>query len=151
MGDPAPTSLDSRRYPVRLRTAAWFGLATTAVVVIATGLRIGIPVYKRHMAITEIERLGGVVETNRIGSAWVRGAIGWKQMRAFESVVSIDLRDRPCWDGALPHLSSLADVRSFGLSGTQITDAILDQICSPEKVEILRAARTRLTDGALFK
>jgi hypothetical protein len=68
-------------------------VATVVVVVVAVGLWIGVPVYRRQVAIREIERVRGQVVSKSGGPAWLRRCIGNQRMHAFDEVVYVDLEN----------------------------------------------------------
>lgn len=67
MATTDPTTPESRRFSIRLPRPLWIGLATVVLVVVTIGLQFGVPIYRRHVAIREIERLGGKFETSKGG------------------------------------------------------------------------------------
>src|SRR5688572_3307689 len=94
------STAEPRRF-IRLPRPLWIFLATVVVIVAAVGLRIGLPIYHQHLAIREIERLGGTVELTEGGPRWLRDRVGDQWMTPFD------------------------DVEGVILSGTQVTDAEL--------------------------
>ena len=65
---------------LRLPEPRWIFLSTIVLVVVGTGLRFGIPVYREQVAIREIEKLGGRVWTEPAGPAWLRERVGDERM-----------------------------------------------------------------------
>lgn len=55
MATPDPITPDTRCFAIRLPRLLWIGVATLAAVVV--GVKIGMPIARRHAAISEIERL----------------------------------------------------------------------------------------------
>ncbi len=48
------------RVSIRLPRPLWMGFATAVLVVLAIGLGVAVPIYRQHLAIREIKRLGGL-------------------------------------------------------------------------------------------
>src|SRR5262245_53886579 len=78
---------------IRLPRPLWLGLATLVMVVVATGLRFGIPVWRQQAAVSAIEALGGSVQIEPGGPAWLRDRIGIENMKFFDRVVMANLHD----------------------------------------------------------
>jgi hypothetical protein len=73
--DPVPPAPE--RFSIRLTSP--LGIATAAVVV-AVGLRIALPAYRQGMALREVKRSGGSVETLPRGPEWLRDLLGEERM-----------------------------------------------------------------------
>ena len=63
---------EHRRFTVQLPRPLWIGLTTVVLFGAAVGLRFGVPIYRQHVAIREIELLGGAVSTTPGGPEWQR-------------------------------------------------------------------------------
>src|SRR5262245_6476235 len=96
-----PMRSEPRRFSIRLPRPLWIGLAAAMLILIAFGLRFGLPIYRQHAALQEIKRLGGIVYTVPAGPAWLRDWIGDERMERFEDIVAIDFRDTRFSDGNL--------------------------------------------------
>src|SRR5262245_8096366 len=92
--DANPTPFASRRFSIRLPRPLWIGLATILLIVVAVGLHIGVPIYREQVAIREIERLGGYVQTEQGGPKWVRECIGDQRMKLFDRAIFVDVCDK---------------------------------------------------------
>ena len=66
-------------------------MATAVLVVVAVGLHFGFPIYRQQVAIREIERVGGSVETRDGGPEWLRDQVGAERMKLFDEVVVFNL------------------------------------------------------------
>ncbi len=83
---PTPAPSVPNRFLIRLPRPFWIGIAAVVIVASAIGVVVGLPAYRQQVAIREIERVGGRIETRPLGPTWLREAIGAKKMRAFEGV-----------------------------------------------------------------
>ena len=48
-----PTLPELRRFSIRLPRPLWIGLAAIVLVVVAVGLRVGVPIYRQQVALWE--------------------------------------------------------------------------------------------------
>ncbi len=84
------------------------------LVVIAVGLSVWVPYHREHVAIREIERLGGMVTTEQGGPEWLRDLAGDELMVGFDRVVEVNFVSYPpIADDDLKHLnlSSLGSLK----------------------------------------
>jgi hypothetical protein len=92
-----------------------FALIVLAVFVIsgtATGLYFGIPIWRKHAAIHDVEKAGGKVKT-RDGSEG--------------TFIEVDLSGTEVTDDGLKHLIRLIDLRQLSLVATHVTaDGVLE-------------------------
>src|SRR5665213_2074561 len=72
------------RFSTWLPRPFWIGVAAVGLIILAIGLGIGVPMYRQHSAILEIQRLGGFVETNFGGPNWLRDLVGERWMQVFD-------------------------------------------------------------------
>lgn len=160
-----------RRIPLSLRMF----VAMLAILGVGSVLWVGIPAYRQHLAIVEIERVKGTVLLTRPrGPQWLRGSIGngWTKL-LLDDVVSVNLADSEVtdstlvyltglphlerlWlnrtavtDAGLIHLASLTGLQELGLQGTRMGDAGLAHLTGLTKLEILFVSQTKLTDAGL--
>src|SRR5262245_28561163 len=61
-----PNLAEPHRLSLRLPHWGWLLLGTAVIVLLVSGLRFGLPAYRQHVAIREIERLGGQVNASPI-------------------------------------------------------------------------------------
>src|SRR6478752_3451134 len=93
LANPTPDATTDK--PPRPRR--WFPLSLRLFAVIllllfaGSVLWIGVPAYRQNLALSEIERLGGIARTEPAGWKWLRDCVGEGRMRMFENVVMIDL------------------------------------------------------------
>jgi len=154
----------------------WIGVATIVMVVIAVGLRFGLPIYRQRLAIREIERLGGVVETQDGGPELLRGWIGDSRMSIFDRVICVRFQGggqvpdaglaELKWlanpegievllfgddvsDDSLRHFESMVGLKSLGLGGAQVSDAGLVHLKSLKNLQSLNLSGTQVTDAGL--
>jgi hypothetical protein len=133
---------ESSRFSIRLPRPLWLGVVTVVLVVVATGLQIGVPSYRHHVAIREIERRGGEVRTRKSGLDWLRPWVGDDRMRAFESVEAVQLNGPHVTDADLEHIKWLTSLEGVVLRGTRVTDTGLEHLVG------LRNLRNVVLDGA---
>ncbi|MBI3863652.1 MAG: hypothetical protein HY290_17315 [Planctomycetia bacterium] len=91
-----PTTIQpprARRWvPLSLRMFA----AILVILVVSSVLWIGIPAYRQHVAIREIEQVDGSVRTNPVGPAWLRSWVGDERMKLFDRVDDVEFGLRGC-------------------------------------------------------
>ncbi|MBI3864464.1 MAG: hypothetical protein HY290_21490 [Planctomycetia bacterium] len=108
---------------------------------------MGVPVYRRHMAIQEIERLEGTLWTEPGGPTWLRRWLNEQQMQGFAKVISISFNNAS--DSDLAHVSALSEVEFLNLSSSQITDGGLAKIAAFSNLKILDLRRTEVSDAGV--
>ena len=69
-------------------------MAAVVLIVVAVGLRFGVPIYRQHVAIREIERCGGDVGgllriRRETGPTWLREFVGEDRMMAVDEIDDI--------------------------------------------------------------
>lgn len=146
---PPPMSTESRRRTIRVPRPLWFFLPTVVLIVLAVGLRFGVPVYRQQVAIDEIERLGGTVQMRPRGPVWLRDRVGDKRMKLFDEVVGLYLRDSRATDATLGHVRCFTGLQGLWISNTHVTDAGLAQLKGLTRLKRLSLANTQVTDGGL--
>src|SRR5262245_32955480 len=122
---------ESRRVATRASRPLWIGLATILLVVLYGGLRIGIPIYRQQVAIREIGKQRGFVESYDPIPNWIVRLITiWPALHTLEServvlrdVHLFDLCDGPGDDGALACVRAFPHVRHIDLTCARVTDA----------------------------
>jgi hypothetical protein len=107
MSTPAPITPVPRRLSIRMPRPLWIGLSAVGLVVVVLGLGIGVPIYRKHVAIRENERLGGRVWTEHSGPAWLRSCIGDEAMKVFDPVVEVALSGTGVTEDTVPVLKDL--------------------------------------------
>ena len=146
------TAAARRRIVVRLPRPLWIGLAAVAVIVLAVGLRVGLPIYRQQVAVGEIERLGGWVFTAPRTPEWLYDLLYRMNQGLGERsdvVISVCLDHREATDGTLYYLGSLSELKELRLNGTQVTDAGLAHLRGLKKLERLSLEKTRVTDAGV--
>src|SRR5258708_2216851 len=111
---PDPTTCKPPRRPRWIPISLRMFVAMLCVSAAWTGVRI----FRQHVAIRAIERLGGKVVTHPVGPAWLRAGVGMKEMRIFEDVdlVTLDLSNTVT-DADLVHLRALPLLTGLDLKG----------------------------------
>jgi hypothetical protein len=103
-----PTTLAPRRFSLRLPRLLWIGLLTAALVVVAVGLGIGMPVYRQHVAWVELERLGaGIGHQQSVTSNFLR-RVGYSYAEEFNDIVEVDFSHAEPDDDALRVVTGLS-------------------------------------------
>jgi hypothetical protein len=127
---PAANSItpDSRRSWIRLPRPLWIGLTASLLVLAAVGLHIGVPIYRQHIAIQAVERLGGQVSSLPRGPNWLRGWLVYPRWRMFHDVVGVRLDDTPADDATLARVECLSNLQELSLVNTRVTEDGLDEL-----------------------
>jgi len=160
--DPIPPG--PRRFPITLPRPPWIGVATIVLIVVVVGLQLGLPVYRQHAAIREIERLGGLVQTNKVPPAWLRKFVRGRDTLLFDAVWNVDLSGTQFTDAAverLKHLRGLATELDYGpglhhsvslhLEGSNISDTALENLNGLVGLQAVYLGKTRITDAGLAR
>jgi hypothetical protein len=119
------------------------------LIVGAVGLRVGMPIFRQHLAIREIERIGGHVDTDARGPTWLRGLVGMEGMKRFDIVTSVDLANTAATDATLSHLACLSELRDIRLTKTQISDVGLANLKGLTNLREVGLYKTQVTDSGL--
>ena len=82
-------------------------MAAVALVVVAVGLRIGVPIYRKQAAIREITRLRGKVRQVACGPEWLRKRIGEERMKMVDEVDRVDFSSTQVTDAGISALERL--------------------------------------------
>ncbi|MSR60425.1 MAG: hypothetical protein EXS05_22760 [Planctomycetaceae bacterium] len=151
--DPAvalPTErTESRRFSIRLLRTHWLLLATITLIVVGLIRWFGLPIYRQHVAIREIERLGGRIESDKGGPGWLRNWIGDERMKGFDEVDSVFIHRKQFSNEGLAHMRGLANLRAITLDNTAITDAGLVQLQGLTNLKWLSVRDSPITDKGL--
>src|SRR5579872_1327739 len=75
-----------RWIPISLRMF----LVMLAVVGVAGVLGVGLPAYRQHVAIRDIEQVDGSMRSDPVGPAWLRSWVGDERMKLFDHVVHVE-------------------------------------------------------------
>jgi hypothetical protein len=146
---PTPTPPAPRRFSVRLPRPLWIGLAAAVLVVVAIGLRVGIPIYRQHIAIREIKGLGGTVDTRPRGPAWLRERLGNGRMKPFNEAIEVNLSSSRVNDATLRHVRWLTSLQSLNLVDTDVTDVGLGHLKQLRNLKVLYIRGTNATDAGV--
>src|SRR5438874_2664031 len=95
------------RVSIWLPRPLWIGVATIALVIVAVGLRIGMPIYRQQVVIQEIEQLGGKIESRHAGPQWLRDRLGYERAELLDEVFSVSLSDTRATDATVARLNDL--------------------------------------------
>ena len=134
---PEPPPAEPRRFSIRVPRPLWIGVAALALVLVAAGLRLGVPVYRQQAAIAKIEILGGQVERHPFGPSWLRRWVDEGRVERFDAVHLVNLADTATHDTDLACLKPFSSITELFLSGTPITDDGMQYIQDLPSLEIL--------------
>jgi hypothetical protein len=109
------SSPEPRRFSIPLPRPLWIGLAAVALVGVAIGLQVGLPIYRQNLAVQEIERLGGKIGSFQPGPEWLRNWVGKDRMKLFDEVMIVDLEYRDATDTTLSNMSCLTGLHMLWL------------------------------------
>ncbi len=141
-----------RGISVRLPRPLWIGLVTVVLVVVAGGLRIGVPIYQQQVAEQEVERLGGWAFKGPREPEWL-----WSRLFEIDQewgertdvVVSVCLRGLAATDDTLDHIGWLSDLKELELVGTHVTDAGLVHLKRLRKLERIHLSSPPVTEAGI--
>jgi hypothetical protein len=108
--------------------------------------------YRRHTAVQEIERLGGMVGTSPRRPAWlvsVLDSIDQDLSERCDVVTFACLHSRPANDATVSQLAWLTDLEELVLSGTQVTDGGLQHLKGMTRLKRVSLGRTRVTEAGI--
>jgi hypothetical protein len=148
MADPPHLDKPPRRrrwIPLSLRMY----LALLLVAGVGSASYVGLPAWRQHVALREIERLGGFVIAEPRGPAWLRSLLVNDRMKMFDEVCYVELRGTRATDATLRHLSCLKSMSGLSLGGTEITDAGLANLEGLTNLHNLLLVNTRVSDAGL--
>jgi len=144
-----PTPSDPRRFSISLPRPLWIGVAAIVLLVVACGLHFGVPIYRQELAVCEIERLGGFVETYPLPRkplpTWM-----WRY-DCLRDISVVKLGELDADDGTLACLGRVPAGRFYflTLNDTQATDAGLAHLKRLTRLQFLDLQNTRVTDAGL--
>jgi hypothetical protein len=113
---------------------------------------IGVPTYRRHVAIREIEQVGGnaISDQGPVGPVWLRDLVGWGWMeRNVDDIDTVILADTAADDETLRPIFGLPRVREVWLRDTKVTDSGLQYLRPLAQLERLLLSDSRVTDDGL--
>ena len=146
---PSPDPVDPRRFSIRLPRPLWIGVATVMLVVGTAGLRFGVPIYRKQMAVSAIERLGGLAQTSPGGPNWLQHWVGYPWTRPLDDVREVVLQHSKATDLDLVHFNELTSLQGLNLTGTQVGDAGLAHLQELPNLKELKLMSTQVTDRGL--
>jgi hypothetical protein len=112
----------------------------------------GYGAYRRHTAVKEIERLGGMVGTSPRQPVWLVSlldSIDQDLGERCDVVTFACLHSRPATDDTLSQLAWLSDLEEIVLSGTEVTDAGLQDLKGLTRLKRVCLGRTRVTEAGI--
>ncbi len=149
MASTDPVTPEPRRFSIRLPWHLWFGLPA-AILIVGIGLRFGLPICQKWVAIRAIERAGGRVNSSNAGPQWLRSWIGQTGMMAFEDVLEINLAfSTRRTDEALSHVARFPTLQTLDLGGSSVTDAGFRAVPALPRLKVINLSGTSVTDSGL--
>jgi len=145
------TPPEPRRFSIGLPRPLWVGVAGVVLVVVA----IVLPIYRQHVAIREIERLGGTVQVRNTCPGWLRPRLADCLVWIFDTAYDAGFLDADdpletrLQDRDLRHLAGLNELEGLALAETQTTDAALSYIAGLSRIEEVLIWEPRVTDEGL--
>src|SRR5262249_41759718 len=123
------------------------------LIVTASALQLGIPAYRQHVAVQDIERLGGRIISFAGGPHWLRSWLGDDRMKLFDVVDSVRFTDGVnATDEALARLPAFARLRELDIGdipGAPLTAAGVARAGNLMNLEVLYLRDTALDDAGL--
>ena len=107
------------------------------------------PIYRQHLAIREIERLGGICETRLRDPQWLRNLRSSKHRVLRDDVVGVGFDSPQVTDATLAHLAAMTSLELIQLHNTPVTDAGLAHLQGLHNLRILRLKNTLATDEGI--
>jgi len=152
MAAPASPTIDpTTDKPPRPRCWIPVSLRLFAAILVLLGVAgawRGVTAYQQLAAIREVERLGGRVSEERIGTTWLRELVGEERMRGFDNVIAVGV-DTEATDAMLSHISGFTNLQSLWVRNTQVTDAGLVHLRGLSSLERLNLAKTKVSADGL--
>jgi len=130
----------------------WIGLAAAVVIVVAVGLRVGLPIYRGQVAVAEVERLGGWAFTEPCGPEWLASLLYEIDQDLGDRLVTVSsvcLEGRPVTDKTLEQLSWLSGLKDLRLNQTGTTDAGLAHLHRLTNLQRIDLANCPVTDSGV--
>ena len=144
---PNPQPVERRGYSIP--RALWIILAAVVLLVVAVGLHVGIPIYRHEVAIEEINRLSGKMETRPRDPQRLRQRGEHERMMRFDELIGVELVGSEVSDDTLRNLKGVTQLKWLTLAGTQVTDAGLAHLAELTQLQWLRLDNTKVTDAGL--
>jgi Leucine-rich repeat (LRR) protein len=130
----------------------WYAIgAAILLIVLSTGLVIGLPWYRHIQVSANVRMVGGRVHTvDSFGLTWLRDIAGNEFMAPIGGI-HVGFFDHNVTDAELANLRGLRNVKSLAIYGPNVTDAALVHVRELAGLEHLTLARTNVTDAGLMQ
>jgi hypothetical protein len=116
---------------------------------VGSSLWIGVPAYRQHLAIQEIIRRNGLVDSRPLGPKWLRDLLGERLMRPFEEVDEVFLYHDEITDATLWRVSLLRPKKLI-LDDTPVTPTGLAHLEGMTTLKTLYLERSESTDAGMI-
>lgn len=168
IADPTAGSPPRRRrwVPVSLKLF----LAMLLLLGVGSVVWVGVPAYRQHVAIQEIERFGGMISFNPIGPDWLRESLGEGPMHCIDEIESVRFRpDEETYhsgsyrglsgpdpyttgpvidDSTIGCITKIPHVKSLDLRWTKVTDAGMKHVSQLHDLRVLILDGTAVSDAS---
>lgn len=116
----------------------WRLFAVAFLVVVAGVLAFAVSIYRQHLAIREIQRIGGTIEAERGCPDWIRKRVGDEKMIGFDTVRTVFLSCSKITDDGLRGVGRFAR--------TNVGDAGMERLKGLSRLRILSVSGTRVSE-----
>ncbi len=126
-------------------------LVLIAMVLLVGGgaLMVWLPYQREQRVIAEIERLGGITQSEIVRPLCIPNAVDDKFMEVFERISMVILADTDVRDSELKILHRSSNLQILLLDNTQVSDAGLEHLRELTKLEWLSLSNTQVSDSGL--
>jgi hypothetical protein len=144
-----PVTAETRRFSIHVSRPLWIGVVTLGLVVTATGLLFGLPIYAKQRTVRKFFEMHVVTAHMRGEPNWLRRLGGDDWMQGFDQISSIDFSFADVGDDDLAAMSRLSTLQHLVFDGSSVTDAQLRHIRNLPRLASLGLNGTRITDAGL--
>jgi hypothetical protein len=127
----------------------WIFVATIVLAIAGVALQFGLRVHRQHVAIREIDRLGGAIRMRNTAPLWLKRLMGDSAKTVFNEAYDAGFLETELQDADLRHFAELTELEGFAISESQISDAALVHIEGLTRMEAVLIWEPRLTDDGL--
>jgi len=146
---PSNPTPEPRRFFSRQPRPPCICMATFGLIVIAAGLRVGIPIYRQHAAIRAIQRLGGNYYLESQPPGLLERYVGDEWASKFVKVEHVGLNETQVTDPGLEYLDWLPSLKSLDLCRSNVSDQGLAHVRTQTNLNYLNLCLTPISDAAL--
>ena len=144
-----PITPEPRRFSIRSLRPLWIAVAIVVLILAVVWLNLGVPIYRRQVAIREIERLHGGVTRMPGTPQWLKSRVGDKCDMVFDEITQVWLSEKHVTDDSLRRLRGLTNLEELWLNKTEVTDEGLTIVEEMPRLKKLWLDDTQITDAGL--